>query len=297
MFRIVGGLVESGMAVVLISSDLAEVMHMSHRVAVLPRRANRREEPAGRSHDLGANHATTDGSLGRMKTAKQMLAAARAPRWHCCCSFASGCRAFSTSENMLDLAQQVSVNAILAFGMTLAILIGGIDLSVGALLALVGTTTVYVLTLGDSEVTKQCRWLMLAVLAGSGWPWLLRGLQRRLCGARTDAALHHHAGDDAGRPRAGPALQRRPPDAHPRPRDALSEPGQRATVRRRSGARADHARAVRCHGRPAAPDALRAVCLCHGRQSRSGPLHRRAAVPCRSPRLHHLLAADGRRRE
>jgi len=34
MFRIVGSLVESGMAVLLISSDLAEVINMSHRIAV-----------------------------------------------------------------------------------------------------------------------------------------------------------------------------------------------------------------------------------------------------------------------
>src|SRR5262245_3926266 len=50
---------------------------------------------------------------------------------------------FLATENLLDLIQQISVNAILAFGMTLAILIGGIDLSVGALLALVGTATTY----------------------------------------------------------------------------------------------------------------------------------------------------------
>lgn len=50
---------------------------------------------------------------------------------------------FLQADNLLDLAQQISVNAILAFGMTLVILIGGIDLSVGALLALVGTTTAY----------------------------------------------------------------------------------------------------------------------------------------------------------
>jgi ribose transport system permease protein len=49
---------------------------------------------------------------------------------------------FLTAENLLDLAQQICVNAILAFGMTLVILIGGIDLSVGALVALVGTVTV-----------------------------------------------------------------------------------------------------------------------------------------------------------
>jgi ribose transport system permease protein len=62
-------------------------------------------------------------------------------------------------ENQLDIAQQISVNAILAFGMTLTILIGGIDLSVGALLALVGTTTVYLL--GVSEFA----WWELPIIA------------------------------------------------------------------------------------------------------------------------------------
>ena len=74
---------------------------------------------------------------------------------------------FISAENMLDLIQQISVNAILAFGMTLVILIGGIDLSVGALLALVGTTTVYILTKG--QLGEQNLWLLAAsALAGLG---------------------------------------------------------------------------------------------------------------------------------
>src|SRR5476649_2395506 len=52
---------------------------------------------------------------------------------------------FLATENLLDIIQQVSVNAILAFGMTLIILISGIDLSVGALVALVGTATTFAL--------------------------------------------------------------------------------------------------------------------------------------------------------
>src|SRR5262245_48793501 len=52
---------------------------------------------------------------------------------------------FLTTDNLIDLAQQISVNAIIAFGMTLVILIGGIDLSVGAVVALIGTITVWLL--------------------------------------------------------------------------------------------------------------------------------------------------------
>src|SRR3989304_8093419 len=58
---------------------------------------------------------------------------------------------FLAFGNLLDLAQQISVNAILAFGMTLTILIGGVDLSVGAMVALVGACSGYVLWLGGAE--------------------------------------------------------------------------------------------------------------------------------------------------
>ena len=72
---------------------------------------------------------------------------------------------FISAENMLDLVQQISVNAILAFGLTLVILIGGIDLSVGALLALVGTTTAYILTRGTTD-QQSLVFLAIAVFAG-----------------------------------------------------------------------------------------------------------------------------------
>ncbi len=70
---------------------------------------------------------------------------------------------FLSSSNVLDLTQQISVNAILAFGMTLVILSGGIDLSVGALLALTGTVATF------SLLESGLGWPMpLALLAGVG---------------------------------------------------------------------------------------------------------------------------------
>ena len=46
---------------------------------------------------------------------------------------------FFSADNFLNIARQVSINAIIAIGMTCAILTGGIDLSVGAVMALSGT--------------------------------------------------------------------------------------------------------------------------------------------------------------
>lgn len=69
---------------------------------------------------------------------------------------------FWSHSNLIDLAQQISVNAIMAFGMTFTILIRGIDLSVGALLALVGTTSVWTITAGGMPSFPA------AVVAGLG---------------------------------------------------------------------------------------------------------------------------------
>ncbi|GHG11865.1 ribose ABC transporter permease [Deinococcus piscis] len=50
---------------------------------------------------------------------------------------------FLTVPNFLNIARQTSVNALLAFGMTAVILKGGIDLSVGSILAVVGVIAVF----------------------------------------------------------------------------------------------------------------------------------------------------------
>lgn len=44
---------------------------------------------------------------------------------------------FLTHANILNVLRQTSINSIIAIGMTLVILTGGIDLSVGSILAFV----------------------------------------------------------------------------------------------------------------------------------------------------------------
>ena len=82
---------------------------------------------------------------------------------------------FLTTGNLMDLAQQISVNAILAFGLTLVILIGGIDLSVGAVVALSGVVCVSVL-----GVAGPVGGLSAGLGAG-----ILIGVANGLCAART----------------------------------------------------------------------------------------------------------------
>ena len=54
-------------------------------------------------------------------------------------SFASP--VFLTTDNLLSVLRQVSNNMYLALGMTLVIILGGIDLSVGTCVAMCGTLT------------------------------------------------------------------------------------------------------------------------------------------------------------
>lgn len=82
---------------------------------------------------------------------------------------------FLRFDNLIDLAQQISVNAILAFGLTLVILMGGIDLSVGAVLAVAGVVSVSLLTPAGP---------VIALLGGIGIGALF-GLFNGLFAART----------------------------------------------------------------------------------------------------------------
>ena len=50
---------------------------------------------------------------------------------------------FLTGSNLLNVLRQISTNAFLAFGMTFVILIGGIDLSVGPVVAFSGVFAAY----------------------------------------------------------------------------------------------------------------------------------------------------------
>jgi len=67
---------------------------------------------------------------------------------------------FLTSENLINVVRQSSLNAIVAAGMTLVILTGGIDLSVGSLLAVTSVFSAGTLAAGSTPLG--------AILAGIG---------------------------------------------------------------------------------------------------------------------------------
>ena len=74
---------------------------------------------------------------------------------------------FFTLNNMLNLLRQVSVNALIAFGMTFVILTAGIDLSVGSTLALGSALTAGLLTSGIDPMLAVMIGLMIGFALGA----------------------------------------------------------------------------------------------------------------------------------
>lgn len=71
---------------------------------------------------------------------------------------------FFTLRNLLTVLRQTSINAVIATGMTFAILIGGIDLSVGSVLAICGAITANLIASGVDSILA----VLVALLLGLG---------------------------------------------------------------------------------------------------------------------------------
>lgn len=80
---------------------------------------------------------------------------------------------FLSSNNISNVARQVSINAILAVGMTCAILLGGIDLSVGSVMALSGTVTAGMMIAGIPPELAIAGGLAIGMLFGAANGFLI----------------------------------------------------------------------------------------------------------------------------
>lgn len=74
---------------------------------------------------------------------------------------------FMTTDNILNIFRQVSISALIAFGMTFVILTGGIDLSVGSTLALTGAVSATMLASGTDPILAILAALTLGAILGA----------------------------------------------------------------------------------------------------------------------------------
>jgi ribose transport system permease protein len=79
---------------------------------------------------------------------------------------------FATSENFLKIFVQIAINTVLAAGMTFVILTGGIDLSVGSVLALCTVVGALIMTIPDMSPALSIPLALLGCMgtgAACGW--------------------------------------------------------------------------------------------------------------------------------
>ncbi len=78
---------------------------------------------------------------------------------------------FLTSQNITNILRQISLNGILSVGMTFVILTGGIDLSVGSVVAIAGVISGSMMANGTNWFVSCIAALVLAVICGliNGW--------------------------------------------------------------------------------------------------------------------------------
>ncbi|ANU22255.1 ribose ABC transporter (permease) [Planococcus donghaensis MPA1U2] len=74
---------------------------------------------------------------------------------------------FLSVSNLMNVLRQVSINALIAFGMTFVILTGGIDLSVGSTLALTGAVTAGLMASGVDPIFAMLLGLLLGAILGA----------------------------------------------------------------------------------------------------------------------------------
>ena len=102
---------------------------------------------------------------------------------------------FATKDNLITTALSFAVNGIVVIGMTIVLVNGGIDLSVGSIMGLCGVVAGRLYQVGTNI------WIAAIIALVLGRPH--RGVQRVLHHARGPLTVHHHPGHAEHRPRGG----------------------------------------------------------------------------------------------
>ena len=106
---------------------------------------------------------------------------------------------FADVDNVLTILRLASVIGVVSIGMTFVIIGGGIDLSVGALVAL---ASVWATTLATQQIAEDFHWIVMVVTAIAGGRRRRSG-QRRGHRLRQARRVHRHARDAGRGPRPG----------------------------------------------------------------------------------------------
>lgn len=132
VFAAMDRMARGGAAVLMVSSELSELMQVADRILVM--RHGRITASCPVRRHAGRDHAPCG--------AGELVMMQRRPPFFTLIALSEGLSVasphFLTTANLGSVIRQTAVLNIMALGMTMIIIAGGIDLSVGAILALAG---------------------------------------------------------------------------------------------------------------------------------------------------------------
>ena len=136
IYELMNELTASGVSIIMVSSELPEVLGMSDRILVVHEgriagELLRDEADQEKIMTLATEENKHNGYKSNVKKSGSVIGLVALFVVISCLN-----SSFIDPSNLKNLLRQVSINALISFGMTFVILTGGIDLSVGSILAL-----------------------------------------------------------------------------------------------------------------------------------------------------------------
>ena len=137
IYELMNELTASGVSIIMVSSELPEVLGMSDRIVVV-HEGRIAGELLHDEADQEKIMTTCNGRAIKIMDVKAILKKSGSIIGLIVLFVVISClnSSFIDPSNLKNLLRQVSINALISFGMTFVILTGGIDLSVGSILAL-----------------------------------------------------------------------------------------------------------------------------------------------------------------
>ena len=158
IYQLINQFKADGLSIILVSSEMPEVLGMSDRIIVM-HEGHLGGEFTREQATQEVLMAATKAWLMEQKSLIALLVliavvSTMSPN-------------FFTVNNLFNILQQTSVNAIMAVGMTLVILTSGIDLSVGSLLALTGAVAASIVGIEVNALVAVAAALALGAAIGA----------------------------------------------------------------------------------------------------------------------------------
>ena len=176
IYSVINELAKAGIAVIMVSSELPEIINMCDNVCVI--KAGKMTGMLGRE-ELDQERIMQYAAGGEVMNGKKSTAGNSVLSVFTgntgiigvlvilCVVVALATDKFLTPSNIISVLRQISINTYIALGMTLIIILGHIDLAVGAIVAMSGTLTVgFVVNQGLPIGVAIAAGIIIGVVAG-----------------------------------------------------------------------------------------------------------------------------------